>query len=151
MTEDLTPDIAFDTATALRAAADRKPFPAWFPPTIGIGYAVSLSLMGVGYLLHGTAARVMGLTGAALVVLTFATMLPVVVGWRRSGVVPNLGACAFDPARRRQQLRTALFAAAGAAVAMAAVVIARWGWIEIVLGLGLGMQTWRRLARQAAR
>jgi hypothetical protein len=151
MTDDLSPGIAFDTATALRAAADRRPFPAWFPPAIGIGYAASLSLMGVGYLMHGTASRVFGLTGAALVLVTFATMLPVVAAWRRAGVVPKFEACDADPAWRRQRLRAAGLAAVAAAVLMAAVVVARWGWIEIAFGLVLGAATWRRLARQAAR
>lgn len=151
MTDELTPAAAFDTATALRAAAERPAFPAWFPPTIGIGYAASLSLMGVSFLLHGGIARVCGLTGAALVVLTFATMLPVVAGWRRSGVVPKFDNCVDDPARRRQRLRTFGIAAAGTAAAMVLVVAAHWGWIEIAAGLVLGATTWRRLARQAAR
>lgn len=152
MTEDLTPAIAFDTATALRTAADRRPpFPAWFPPAIGIGYATSLSLMGVGYLLHGSAARVTGLIGAALVVVTFATMLPVVVGWRRAGVIPKFDNCVVDPTRPGRQLRTAALVAVGTAIAMVAVVAAHWGWIEIAAGLVLGEETWRRLARRAAR
>ncbi|ACU73136.1 hypothetical protein Caci_4272 [Catenulispora acidiphila DSM 44928] len=151
MTEDLTPAIALDTATSLRAAADRRPFPAWFPPTVGVGYAASLSLMGTGYLLHGTASRAVGLTGAALVVLTFTTMLAVVAGWRRSGVVPKFEACAVDPATRRRQLRTAGLFGALMAAAMVAVVIAQWGWLEIAVGLLLGAATWRRLADQAAR
>jgi hypothetical protein len=151
MSDDLSPSLAFDTATALRAAADRRPFPAWFPPAVGIGYAASLSLMGVGYLLHGSAARVIGLTGAALVLLTFGTMLPVVAGWWRSGVVPKLDACDTDAARTRRRVWSFALAAVGAAVAMVLVVAARWGWIEIAAGLVLGALTWRRLARQGAR
>ncbi|WP_194893513.1 hypothetical protein [Catenulispora pinisilvae] len=151
MTEDLSPSLALDTATALRAAADQRPYPAWFPPAMGIGYAASLSLMGISYLMHGAASRVFGLTGAALVVLTFATMLPVVLGWRRAGVVPKFDDCDVDPARRRQQLWSAGLAAAGAAAAMVLVVVAQWGWIEIAFGLVIGVQTWRRLARRAVR
>jgi hypothetical protein len=150
-TDDLSPAAALNTATVLRAAAERPAFPAWFPPTVGLGYAVSLSLMGLSFLLHGGVARVCGLTGAAMVLLTFATMLLVVAGWRRSGVVPKFDDCADDPARRRQRLRTLVIAAAGTAAAMVLVVAAHWGWLEIVAGLVLGAATWRRLARQAAR
>lgn len=151
MTDDLSPSLALDTATALRAAADRRPFPAWFPPAVGIGYAASLSLMGVGYQLHGSASRVVGLTGAALVVLTFATTLPVVAGWRRAGVVPKFEACEAGPAWRRKRVVMFVLTAVVTAAGMTLVVAARWGWIEIVAGLVLGAQTWRRLARRAVR
>lgn len=151
MTDDLSPSLAFDTAIVLRAAADRRPFPAWFPPAVGIGYAASLSLMGFGYQLHGSASRAVGLAGAALVVLTFATTLPVIAGWRRAGVVPKFEGCETDPARRRQRVGMFVLAAVLMAAAMVLVVAARWGWIEIVAGLVLGAQTWRRLARRAAR
>jgi len=147
MIEDLTPDVALDTATALRSAASRRPFPVWFPPTVGIGYVVSLSLIGSGDLIHGTAARAVGLTGAALVVVTFAMTLPLLAGWRRAGVVPKFDACDMSPARRRQRVLSFVLAA----VAAAALVLARWGWVEIAVGVVLGASLWRRLARQAAR
>lgn len=148
MTDGLNPSLALDTATALRAAARRQPFPAWFPPAVGIGYAASLSTMGIGYLLHGSAARIVSLTGAALVLLTFATTLPVIASWRRSGVVPKFDACGADPAWQRKRVWFFALAAIGAAIAMVLVVVGYWGWIEIAAGLVLGAFTWRRLARQ---
>lgn len=151
MNQELNPALAFDTATTLRAAAGRRLFPAWFPPAVGIGYAISLPLMGVSLLMRGGGARVLGLTGAALVVLTFGTMLPVVVGWRRDGVVPKFEGCEVEPDQRRRQLWTAALSAVGGAAAMVAVVLAQWGWIEIVLGPVIGALTWRRLARRGAR
>ena len=141
MSSELTPQAALATAGALREAASAGRVPAWFPALAATTHTTAMTLTGTSWLIHGSAGTVLGLTGAALIVVNLALFPLLVRLWRRAGVVPRTDG--LYGTRRWSTFQLAI-----ACVVIAAAVWAasgQIGWAIIVFGILTGAENWHRL------
>jgi hypothetical protein len=145
MSDDMSPQAALHAAVTTRDTATAQQMPAWFPPVAAVSFMVAMVLTGWSWVIGGGegAGRIIGLTGAALIVFHLALMPTLVLRWRRAGVVPRVGGGA-PPERRRRSLWITIGSLAFC-VALGAVT-GNFGWAAIAFGVLGGFEAWYRLS-----